>query len=221
MKSPRTSPPIRVLHADDHVLLREGVRNALARDGRLDIVGQAADGAEAIAMARRLKPDVVLMDVNMPRLNGLEATRRLRREVPRARVLVLTVHDSPAYVRQLVEAGAAGYMLKDCSPDALLQAILIVHAGGEFYSPGMKPTAEGVAGSEKLPSGLEELTAREREVLGLTGEGLTSKEIAARLKASPRTIETHRQRIMNKLGVHNAAGLVRLAMSRGLVKAQQ
>jgi DNA-binding NarL/FixJ family response regulator len=220
MKPRRPASPIRILHADDHVLLREGVRMALAGEQRLTMVAQACDGAESVTMAKRLKPDVVLMDVKMPRLNGLEATRRLRRELPDTRVLVLTVHDSPAYVRQLVEAGAAGYLLKDCSPEALVQAILMVHAGGEFFSPGMKPTADSASGSEKLPSGLDELTVREREVLALTGEGLTSKEIAQRLKASPRTIETHRQRIMNKIGVHSATRLVRLAISRGLVKAQ-
>jgi len=216
----RNDPPIRILLADDHSLLREGVCNALASDPRLRVVAQAVDGVSALALARKHKPDVILMDINMPRLNGLEATRRLRRELPGTRVLVLTVHDSPAYVSQMMDAGASGYLLKDCSPEALHQAILIVCSGGSFFSPGMIPSAAGAPdlSTERLPSGLEELTTRELEVLSLTGEGLTSKEIAQRLNASPRTVETHRQRIMNKLGVHNAPGLVRLAMTRGLIK---
>ena len=188
----------------------------MSRAGGLEVVGEATNGALAVSLAKELSPDVILMDINMPVLNGLEATRKLRREAPHVKVLVLTVHDNKEYVLQIAQAGARGYILKDAPPDELVQAIRAVHQGEVFFSSRVAKhvlsdylAKVGNAPEAKTPR----LSNRECEVLALIAEGCTNKEISIRLKVSVRTIETHRERVMGKLNIHNVAGLTRYAIA--------
>lgn len=208
--------PLKVLLVDDHPLVREGVRACLAPVAHLDVVGEAADGVEALRLTRLLEPDVVLMDVNMPGMNGLEATVRLRHEAPGVRVLALTIHDRAEYVLQLMHAGAAGYVTKEAPPAELIRAIEVVGRGGSYFSSqaarALRPDAKAV--------NTPKLTSREREVLALVAEGLSNKDIAARLRVEVRTIESHRSRLMDKLDIHSVAGLTRYALAQGYVQLE-
>jgi two-component system, NarL family, nitrate/nitrite response regulator NarL len=209
---------IRVLVADDHPVVRKGLQSCLAGHKRLRIVGEAADGDEAVQKALTLGPDLVLMDLVMPRLNGLAATERLRREAPRIKVLILSMHNNRDYILRIMRAGAHGYVSKEASPKELLQAIECVHRGETFFSPQIAQAALRHVvqnGGKKDP--LAQLTDREREILALVAEGQSNKEIANRLDLGVRTVETHRERIMRRLDVHSVAGLTKFAIAHGLV----
>jgi two-component system, NarL family, nitrate/nitrite response regulator NarL len=209
---------IRILVADDHPVVRKGLQSCLARQERLKLVGEAADGDEALRLAKELNPDVVLMDINMPRMNGLAVTERLRQEAPQVKVLVLSVHSNKEYIFRIIQAGAHGYISKEAPPEELLKAIESVFAGEPFFSPEIARAALNQlvsSGGKKEP--FAQLTAREREVLALIAEGRSNKEIATALGIGVRTIETHRERIMRRLDIHSVAGLTKFAIANGVV----
>lgn len=205
---------------DDHPVVREGVRSCLSRHEHLEIVGEAIGGIEALEKAQELLPDIVLMDINLPELNGLEATRMPRRNLPQVPVLILTVHNRNEYVLQIRRSGADGYVLKEASPEELIQAIEMVDANKSFFSSkviqfvldeytdtaGQTPSARGT-----------ELSQRERDVLTRIAQGLSNKQIASALGLGVRTVETHRERIMRKLGLHTVAELTKFAIRTGLI----
>jgi two-component system, NarL family, nitrate/nitrite response regulator NarL len=204
--------------ADDHPVVRKGLQSCLTRTDKLKVVGEAADGDEALRKTRELSPDVVLMDISMPRLNGLAVTELIRKEVPQVKVLVLSVHSNKEYLYRIVQAGAHGYVSKEASPEELLKAIESVHAGESFFSPEVAQAALNQFvnhGSKGDPFG--QLTSRERQVLVLIAEGQSNKEIACKLGIGVRTIETHRERIMRRLDIHSVAGLTKFAIANGLV----
>ena len=220
----RTKKKIRLLLVDDHPIVREGIKSHLATQGDLEVVGDASNGMEAIAQARVHQPDIVLMDISMPRMNGLEAITRLRRQVPRSKILVLSMHDNREYISQIFRLGARGYLLKDTSPSELIQAIKTVHAGQAFFSPtASRVLLEEVTRKHRPdapPAGETTLSEREREVLVLIAEGHSNKEIAKHLGVGVRTVETHRERIMDKLSIHSIAGLTKFAIAKGMVSLQ-
>ena len=211
--------PIRTLVADDHRIVRESLVALLEASGICEVVAQAADVMEAVELALRLRPQVAILDISMPRLNGIEVVRRLREALPDTRVLVLTMHQEEEYVLHVVRAGAAGYLVKDSPAAELLAAVRSLHAGRAHFGPqAAKTLAEQLQHPERAvgdPYGA--LTAREREVFHLIVEGLTTKEIARRLDISAKTAENHRTRVLDKLDVRNTAELVRYAVRRGLL----
>jgi DNA-binding NarL/FixJ family response regulator len=213
---------VTVALADDHRVVRDGLRLVLQSQPELDVVGEAGDGREAVEMVERLSPDVLVLDLMMPGLGGIEVLRQVTRRSPRTRVVVLSMHADEGYVVQALGLGAAGYVLKDASATELLQAVRAVRTGRRYLSPPLSEAAvdsyvrRAEAGGAADP--YERLTSREREVLHLTAEGLSSTAIAERLGISSRTAETHRANVMAKLGLHNRADLVRYAMGRGLVE---
>ncbi|HJK95195.1 MAG TPA: response regulator transcription factor [Polyangiaceae bacterium LLY-WYZ-15_(1-7)] len=205
---------IRVLLADDHTIVREGLRALLAEESDFEVVGEASDGREAVALAEELAPDVVVMDLAMPKLNGVDATARIRKACPDTQVVVLSMHATAAHVRPALRAGARGYLVKGSGLGDLRKAVEAVARGEAFFSPAVAAIvldADGGADEARL-------TSREREVLQLVGEGRSSPEIARALGISVKTIEGHRSRLMGKLGVSNVAGLVRSAVRLGLVQ---
>ena len=210
---------IRILIADDHTLVRESLVGLLQGDGDVQVVGQAADGVETVEKAIALRPDVVITDISMPRLNGIEVVRRLHDALPDTRVLVLTMHQEDEYVLQAVRVGAAGYMVKDCAASELLIAVRNLHAGLGYFGPqAAKALAAQLQHPERnLGDPYGQLTPREREVFHLIAEGLTTKEIAKRLGISTKTGENHRARVLAKLDVRNSAELVRYALRMGLL----
>lgn len=209
---------IKLLLVDDHPIVLDGIKSHLCAQPDFEVVGDAANGQEALRKAKLTLPDVILMDISMPHMNGLEAMTSLRKQVPNAKILVLTMHDSREYIAQVVRSGARGYLLKDSAPAELVGAIKAVHGGEVYFSPSVsKVLIEEMADGRK-PSGPEQqpLTDREREVLSLISEGLLNKQIADRLGIGVRTIETHRERIMRKLDIHTVAGLTKYAIARGM-----
>ena len=214
-------PNIRVLVADDHAVVREGIRHVLAEANGFDVVGEAASGTEAVTMAADIEPDVVVLDVSMPGGSGLEVIADVRRVAPQARVLILSVHDEAEYVLQAVRAGAHGYLRKDSSPTELRDAVRAIDRGDSFFTPVMATRLSDAVRLESdrvsRASKLSLLTGRERDVLEGIANGETNKEIAARHGISPRTVETHRESLMRKLEIHSVAGLTRLAVEEGLV----
>lgn len=210
---------MRVLIADDHTMVRESLVSVLQADGDVQVVAQAADGIEALEKALQTRPDIVVVDLSMPRLNGIEVVRRLREALPATRVLVLTMHQEDEYVLQAVRAGAAGYLVKDSAAAELLAAVRSVHAGHGYFGPqAAKALAEQLQHPERtLEDPYGRLTAREREVFHLLAEGLTTKEIARKLDISVKTAENHRGRVLDKLGTRNTAELVRYALRKGLL----
>jgi len=215
----------RVLVADDHTIVRQGLRAILESEPDIEVVGEAADGFEAVKKAAALAPDVVVMDVSMPRLNGLEATARIVRERPDTKVVALTMHSSEEYVYSCLKAGAQGYLLKESASSELVQAIRVVRAGGTYLHPSI--SVQVVSEYLKRPDprarlgAADILTSREREVLQLIAEGHTNKEIGTLLTLSVKTVEAHRTRIMEKLKIHNVAGLTRYAITRGITPTNE
>ncbi|MGD1097479.1 MAG: response regulator transcription factor [Bryobacteraceae bacterium] len=207
---------IRILLADDHALVRQGFRMILAAQPDMQIVGEAGNGREAVELAEKLKPDVVVMDVAMPELNGIEATRRLIASTPRARVLALSMHKDSVYVREILRAGARGYLLKDSVDSDLLSAVRAVAKGDGYLSPGVSD-AVLTDYRRHVTDPLDLLTSREREVLQMIAEGKTNKEIATSLELSVYTVEAHRGRVMEKLNLHSTGELVRFALRNGLI----
>ena len=210
---------IRVLLADDHNLVRESLAGVLRSSGECQIVAEAADGMEAVELAIKLKPDVVVVDISMPRLNGLEVLRRLTAELPQTRLLVLTMHEEDEYVLHAVRAGARGYLLKHAATADLIAAVRTLAGGGTFYGPqAAQALAEQVHHPERaLHDPYGTLSTREREVFHMILEGLTSKEIARKLDISAKTAENHRSRILDKLGVRNSVELMRYAARKHLL----
>lgn len=209
------SDRVKILLADDHTIVRQGLKLILAAHADVEVVGEAANGREAVELAAQLRPDIVLMDVQMPELNGIEATKKMVAANPRIRILVLSMHKEAVYVREILKAGARGYILKDAIDTELLNAIRSVAKGDGYISPA-------VAGalSDKTKDGnnpVDSLSPREREVLLLIAEGKTNKEIATQLNLSVYTVDSHRGKIMEKLNLHSAGELVRFAMKNGLV----
>jgi DNA-binding NarL/FixJ family response regulator len=210
--------PIRILVADDHGVLRAGLRALLNAESNLEVVGEAADGNEALRLTRTLQPDIVLMDVSMPDGGGIEATRRLKELQPQVRVLVLTVHEDKSLLREAIRAGAAGYILKRAAESELVNAIQAVSRGDLYVHPGM--TRALLAGTALAPAddqvAVETLTPREVEVLRLIAQGYTNRQIADLLTLSVRTVESHRARVMDKLNLRSRVELVRYAVKEGL-----
>jgi DNA-binding NarL/FixJ family response regulator len=209
---------IRILVVDDHPIVRRGIHACLAARDNIEIVGEAGDGREGVRKARELQPDIVLMDINMPQMNGLAVTEYLRRELPKVNVLILSMHSNTEYVLRIIQSGARGYILKEAPVDELVRAIETVHRGEAYFSSDVARVAltQFVRGNSDGPA-VNQLTHREREVLTQIAEGLSNKEIACKLGVGVRTVETHRERIMRKLDIHNVAGLTRFAISKGLV----
>jgi two-component system response regulator NreC len=207
---------IRILLADDHVLVRQGFKLILSEQSDMQIVGEAANGREAVELGEKLQPDVVIMDVTMPELNGIEATRRLIANAPRARVLALSMHKDAVYVREILRAGARGYLLKDSADADLIAAVRAIAKGEGYLSPAVSD-AVLTDYRRHVTDPLDLLTTREREVLQMIAEGKTNKEIATTLNLSVYTVEAHRGRVMEKLNLHSAGELVRFALRSGLI----
>jgi two-component system nitrate/nitrite response regulator NarL len=209
---------IRILLVDDHPVVRQGIRLCLSRRANLQIVGEAADGREAVAKAKELAPDLVLMDIDMPHMNGLAATEALHKELPEVKVLILSMHGNTEYVMRILDSGAHGYVLKEASTDELVKAIETVNAGEAFFSPEVARIAlNQLVQGNNVGFPLNQFTDRERDVLIAIAEGLSNKEIASRLDVGVRTVETHRERIMDKLNLHSVAGLTKFAIANGLI----
>ena len=217
-----TKDKIKVLVVDDHPVVRKGLQSCLARQERLKIVGEAADGDEAIKRTRELAPDVVLLDLDLPRLSGLAVAQLLRKEAPKIRILVLSVHTNRDYILRIIQAGAHGYVSKEAAPEELLRAIESVYEGEAFFAPEIAQAAlnEFVSnGGSKHP--FIQLTSRERDVLALIADGESNKEVARHLGIGVRTIETHRERIVEKLNIHTVAGLTRFAIRNGVISLEE
>lgn len=212
--------PIRVVVADDHSVVREGIRTVLASDPRFAVVGEAADGDEALAMVDEIEPDVVLLDITMPGTTGLEVASQLREVGTPIRILILSMHDRPEYVLEAVRAGAHGYLLKDTGPRELRDAVRAVYDGETYFSPAVAERLTAALRGELEREGrqglLQSLTQREREVLRLIADGRTNREIAAALGISPRTVESHRESLTRKLRIRSIAGLTRFAIETGI-----
>jgi DNA-binding NarL/FixJ family response regulator len=210
---------IRVLLAEDHTLVRAGIRALLDSFDEITVVGEASDGREAARQARELQPDVILMDIAMPGLNGLEATSRIARTCPGTRVLILTMHSNEEYVVQALRAGASGYLVKEAATGELHRAISSVARGQTYLSPSIsRCTVERLMEDERTSvSSLDQLTPRQREILQLLAEGRSTRDIAALLSVSVKTVETHRARLMERLDIRDIPGLVRIALREGLI----
>ena len=211
----------RIVIAEDHTILREGLKALFATDPVLDVVGEAEDGREAIRRVEELKPDLLMLDLSMPRMNGIEAIREIKQQSPATKILVLTVHKTEEYVLASLEAGADGYVIKDATRAELLMAIANVLAGKRYLSPEVsEKVIEGYLAGKKASKPLapgDTLTVREREVLKLIAEGYKNKEIAEYLCISLKTVEKHRDNLMKKLDLHSSSALTAYAMERGLV----
>ena len=206
---------IKILLADDHTIVRQGLKLILSAHADLAVIGEAANGREAVDLAEKLKPDIVLMDVAMPELNGIEATRRMVAANPRIKVLVLSMHKEAVYVREILKAGARGYILKDAIDTELLNAVRSVAKGDGYISPAVSGALLNDYRKD-VTDPVDLLSGREREVLQLIAEGKTNKEIATHLNLSVYTIDSHRGKIMEKLNLHSTGELVRFALKHGL-----
>ncbi|HEV8118945.1 MAG TPA: response regulator transcription factor [Thermoanaerobaculia bacterium] len=215
-------PPLRVLIAEDHRLVRAGLRKLLESLSGVEVVGEAGDGRDALAQVEAKSPDIALLDIAMPGLNGLEAAERIVAEHPGTRVLLLSMHSNEEYVLQALRAGVSGYILKDSALTELELAIQAVRRGDTYLSPAVsRHVGDYVRRSGGEPTPREGLTSRQREVLQLIAEGESTKQIAGKLGVSVKTIETHRSQLMNKLDIHDVAGLVRYAIRIGLVTPEK
>lgn len=215
----------RILLVDDHQIMREGLMSLMAGEPDLEVVGDASDGRQAVQLAKRLKPDLVVMDISMPGLSGIEATRQILNELDRVRVLALSMHADPRFVAGALEAGAHGYMIKDCTSQELLECIRTVAGGGTYLSPQVaEVVVKGFVrrlGEETGTPPASVLTPREREVLQLLVEGHTVRAIAERIHLGVKTVETHRRNIMEKLGLKNLVDLIKYAMREGVVSLDE
>ena len=209
-----------IVVADDHKIVREGLVKLLEARPDFTVVGEASDGEEAVQMVLEKQPDVVIMDIWMPRLSGIDATRRIGKKGCQAKILVLSMHESRTYVEEVLRAGASGYIVKNSASSDLLQAIDAVNSGASYLSPAItQQVVDAIARpGDSSPSGVAMLTDREREVLQLIAEGLSSKEIANMLGVSLKTVDSHRSNLMEKLDIHKVSGLVRFAIRAGLVE---
>jgi DNA-binding NarL/FixJ family response regulator len=209
-----------IVLADDHRIVREGIRKLLETREDFQVVGEASDGEEAVQMVLEKKPDVAVMDIWMPRLSGIDATRRIGKRGLATKVLVLSMHESRTYVEEVLRAGAAGYIVKNAASQDLLNAIDAVCSGASYLSPTItQQVVDAIARpGDAVPSGAAALTDREREVLQLIAEGMSSKEIANMLGVSLKTVDSHRSNLMEKLDIHKVSGLVRFAIRAGLVE---
>lgn len=214
---------IKILLADDHTILREGLKSLLATEPDIEIVGEVSNGYDAIATAGRVKPDIVLMDIGMPVMNGLEATRKLKEQYPEIKVLILTQYDSQEYLFTVLSAGASGYVLKRTASTELVWAIKTVNEGLAYLSPVMTQTLirEYLKSEETSSKTKDILTPREQEVLKLVAEGLTNQEIADTLVLSLKTVQTHRAHIMEKLNFHDRTELVKYAIKKGVISVTE
>ncbi|HVG72105.1 MAG TPA: response regulator transcription factor [Vicinamibacterales bacterium] len=213
---------VRILLADDHTVVRQGLRKLLEERPDWEVIAEAGDGREAVRLAEQQKPDVAILDVAMPLLNGIEATRQITKRVPSTRVLVLSMHADEAYVTQILQAGATGYLLKDSADVDLLKAVGEAAQGRSFFSPAIARVMLDDYVRQLADKGVtdryESLSEREREIFQLIAEAKTNKEIAALLNVSPSTVETHRAHIMEKLDLHSAAEIVLYAVRRGVIR---
>ena len=215
---------ITVLMAEDHLIVREGFRGLLKGERDIEIVGEAENGREAVQLAKKLRPAVVVMDVAMPQLNGLEAARQIMSALPATRIIMLSAHSDDAYVEQATAAGAVGYLIKQTSSHDLCKAIREVHGGKTFFGPSIGKHLKHQYEKSEQPAGLSKrrnanLSAREMEVLQLIAEGKANKETANELGISIKTVEKHRQHVMEKLNIHDTAGLTRYAISAGVIES--
>ena len=218
------SKQITVLLAEDHAIVRQGLCALLNADGRFKMAGEARNGREAVDMAAALRPDVILMDIAMPVLNGLEATRQILAANPAAKVIVLSAHSDDVYVERMNEAGVAGFLEKQTSADVLTKAIFEVAKGNTFFSPSIAKRMPGAENKPRDRDGLlspngSRLTSRESEVLQLVAEGMANKQVASELRISIKTVEKHRQHVMDKLNIHETAGLTRYAIAQGIIES--
>jgi len=209
-----------IVVVDDHKLFREGIRRLLETRDDFRVVGEASDGQEAVALVTEKQPDVAIMDIWMPRLSGIDVTRRIGKRGLATRVLMLSMHEGRSYVEEVLRAGAAGYIVKNAAPEDLLSAVDAVRSGASYLSPAItQQVVEAIASpGDATPQGTAALTDREREVLQLIAEGLSSKEIAGLLGVSLKTVDSHRSNLMEKLDIHKVSGLVRFAIRVGLVE---
>jgi DNA-binding NarL/FixJ family response regulator len=215
----------RVLLAEDHTIVRKGLRSLLETQAGIEVIGEAQDGREALLKAEQLHPDIVLMDITMPGLNGLEATRQIKKRFPEVKVLILTVHSSEEYIREILRAGASGYLVKQAAPNELIAAIEAIQRGESYLSPSVsrkvvREYVQHAAGSADADT-YERLTDREREVLQLIAEGNSTRDIAELLHLSVKTAETHRARLMRKLDIHSTAELTQYAIRRGVISLDE
>jgi DNA-binding NarL/FixJ family response regulator len=214
--------PISVLLADDHNVVREGLRALLSAESDIEIVGEAANGWQAVRLAKEKRPGIIVMDLAMPALNGLEASHQILTELPSTKVLILSSYSNDEYVKQMVEAGVAGYLNKQTAAQDLVKAIREVHKGNVFFSPSVARRlcehSRAQGGRFSVGRGRSSLTAREMQVLRLIAQGAANKQMAAELSISVKTIEKHRQHLMKKLGIHDIAGLTRYAAEKGVIR---
>ena len=212
---------VRILVADDHGVVRKGLRLILERHDGLEVIGEAADGREAVRLAEELSPDIVIMDVGMPQLNGIDATAQILHRNPRAGVIILSMHSDEGYIVRALSAGAKGYLLKDSAEEDLIQAVRIVAQGRPFFSPRITQTLLDDYVRQLRQKGLQDsydlLTEREKEVLQLISEGKSNKEVATTLDLSVYTVETHRTNLMQKLNLHNTAEIVLYAVRKKII----
>jgi two-component system response regulator NreC len=214
----------RIVLADDHPVVRHGVRSLLQSDAELSVVGEASDGIETVQMVEKLQPDVLVVDLMIPGLNGLEITRQVRQRSPATRIIILSMHANEPYVLEALKNVASGYVLKDSSGTDLVQAVRLVVAGQRYLSPPLSERAVEaymMKSQETSFDAYDGLTDREREVLQLAAEGLSNPDIAARLSISPRTVETHRANLMRKLGLKTQTDLIRYALKRGILPMEE
>jgi len=215
---------ITVMIAEDHQVVREGFRRMLELETDLEVAGEAADGRQAVALAEKLRPAVVMMDIAMPLLNGLEAARQILKVLPATKILMLSAHSDDAYVQNAVESGAAGFLFKQTSSHEVCQAIRVIHGGGTFFSPSIARRFSRLNPQAAVRPGvtnrkIAQLTSRETEVLQLIAEGKANKETAAELGIGIKTVEKHREHLMEKLDIHDTAGLTRYAISAGIIES--
>jgi len=208
--------PITVFVADDHAVVREGLASLLAAQPDLRVIGTAADGRDTVRQVVKLQPEVVVMDIAMPQMNGIEAAREIRDRVPQARVVILSMHSSVEHVFHALEAGAHGYVLKASAAKEIIDAVRVVHAGRRYFSQAIAEMMAEVVSRSAAASPLNRLSKRERQVLQLVAEGRSSAQIAAMLSLSPKSVDTYRSRLMQKLHIGDVAGLVKFAIQHGL-----